>query len=47
MLSVAPRRLRIRLTHARFREKPDVLVPGFKPSAHRDDWYEDDDYLPE
>lgn len=39
-------RLAIRLTHARFRQKPDVLVPEFKPSAHRDDWYDDDDNAP-
>lgn len=40
-------RLAIRLTHARFRQKPDVLVPEFKPRAHRDDWYDDKDNLPE
>lgn len=40
-------RLAIRLTHARFRQKPDVLVPEFKPCAHRDDWYDDKDNLPE
>lgn len=40
-------RLAIRLTHARFRQKPDVLVPEFKPSARRDDWIDDDDYSPE
>lgn len=40
-------RLAIRLTHARFRQKPDVLVPEFKPRAHRDDWYDDKDHLPE
>lgn len=39
-------RLAIRLTHAR-REKPDVLVPEFKPRAKRDDWYDDDDLAPE
>lgn len=38
-------RLTIRLAHARL-EKPDVLVPKFKPSAHRDDWYDDDDNGP-
>ena len=36
-------RLAIRLTHARFRQKPDVLVPEFRPSAHRDDWHDDED----
>ncbi|MEO0667152.1 MAG: hypothetical protein AAFZ99_04500 [Pseudomonadota bacterium] len=40
-------RLAIRLTHARFRQKPDVLVPEFKPRAHRDDWYDDDDHMPD
>lgn len=40
-------RLAIRLTHARFRQKPDVLVPEFKPSAQRDDWYDEDDHQPE
>lgn len=39
-------RLAIRLTHARHKQKPDVLVPEFKPSAHRDDWYDDDDNTP-
>ena len=40
-------RLAIRLTHARFRQKPDVLVPEFKPNAKRDDWYDEDDHMPE
>ncbi|MGR3513836.1 MAG: hypothetical protein ACU0GG_13835 [Paracoccaceae bacterium] len=40
-------RLAIRLTHARFSQKPDVLVPEFKPSAKRDDWYDEDDHMPE
>lgn len=40
-------RLAIRLTHARFRQKPDVLVPEFKPRAKRDDWLDDDDHMPE
>ncbi len=39
-------RLTIRLAHARLK-KPDVLVPKFKPNAHRDDWYDEDDHLPE
>ncbi|QAX31078.1 hypothetical protein [Leisingera sp. NJS204] len=38
-------RLTIRLAHARLK-KPDVLVPKFKPSAHRDDWYDDEDNGP-
>jgi hypothetical protein len=40
-------RLAIRLTHARHKQKPDVLVPEFKPRASRDDWYDEDDHLPE
>lgn len=40
-------RLAIRLTHARHKQKPDVLVPEFKPHAKRDDWYDDDDHMPE
>ncbi len=39
-------RLAIRLTHARHKQKPDVLVPEFKPRAHRDDWYDDEDHMP-
>ncbi|MEM8774981.1 MAG: hypothetical protein AAGF53_08100 [Pseudomonadota bacterium] len=38
-------RLTIRLAHARL-TKPDVLVPKFKPSAYRDDWYDDEDNMP-
>jgi hypothetical protein len=30
-------RLAIRLTHARHKQKPDVLVPEFKPSAEREE----------
>jgi hypothetical protein len=37
-------RFAIRLTHARFRQKPDVLVPEFKPCASRKQKY--DDYEP-
>ncbi len=39
-------RLAIRLTHARFRQKPDVLVPEFKPHARRDDRYDDESNEP-
>lgn len=39
-------RLAIRLAHARI-GKPDVLVPKFKPSAKRDDWFDDEDHMPE
>ncbi|MCB1468131.1 MAG: hypothetical protein KDK08_13535 [Rhizobiaceae bacterium] len=39
-------RLAIRLTHARHKQKPDVLVPEFKPRAKREDWYDDDDCGP-
>ncbi|KPQ15972.1 MAG: hypothetical protein HLUCCO18_09925 [Rhodobacteraceae bacterium HLUCCO18] len=28
-------RFAIRLTHARFRQKPDVLVPEFRPKAKK------------
>lgn len=40
-------RLAIRLTHARHKQKPDVLVPEFKPCAARDDEYDDKDFNPE
>ena len=40
-------RLAIRLTHARHKQKPDVLVPEFKPHAKRDDRYDGNDYIPE
>ena len=40
-------RFAIRLAHARYKQNPDVLVPEFKPRAHRDDWYDDKDNLPE
>ncbi|MER3352347.1 MAG: hypothetical protein RLQ73_00055 [Hoeflea sp. D1-CHI-28] len=40
-------RLAIRLTHARHKQKPDVLALEFKPSAKRDDWYDDEDHMPE
>ena len=33
-------RLAIRLTHARM-NKPDVLVPAFKPHASKNDWPDD------
>ena len=36
-------RLAIRLTHARHKQKPDVLVPEFKPRAKGNDWFGDDD----
>ena len=39
-------RLAIRLTHARHKQKADVLVPEFKPRASRDDWHDDDDNVP-
>ena len=39
-------RLAIRLTHARHKQKADVLVPEFKPRASKDKLYEDDDYGP-
>jgi hypothetical protein len=39
-------RLAIRLTHARHKQKPDVLVPEFKPRAKRADWYDDEDNSP-
>jgi hypothetical protein len=39
-------RLAIRLTHARHKQKPDVLVPEFKPCAKRDEWLEDEDNGP-
>jgi len=35
-------RLAIRLTHARM-NKPDVLVPEFKPHAAREKWHDDND----
>lgn len=38
-------RLTIRLAHARL-TKPDVLAPKFKPSACRDDWFDDEDNMP-
>jgi len=38
-------RLAIRLTHARM-NKPDVLVPEFKPLAVKDKWLDDDDNAP-
>lgn len=37
-------RLAIRLAHARI-GKPDVLVPKFKPSARRDDWFDDENTM--
>ena len=40
-------RLAIRLTHARHKQKPDVLVPEFKPHAKRGDWIDDEDHMPE
>ena len=40
-------RLAIRLTHARHKQQPDVLVPEFKPRAKRDDWFDDEEHLPE
>jgi hypothetical protein len=39
-------RLAIRLTHARM-NKPDVLVPEFKPRAAKDWWADDEDHRPE
>jgi hypothetical protein len=39
-------RLAIRLTHARHKQKPAVLVPELKPHARRDDWLDDDDNTP-
>lgn len=39
-------RLAIRLTHARHKQKPDVLVPEFKPRAKKEDWLDDDDNGP-
>jgi len=39
-------RFAIRLTHARFRQKPDVLVPEFKPSAAKRPPCASDDYEP-
>ncbi len=39
-------RLAIRLTHARHKQKPDVLVPEFKPCASQADWLDDDDNSP-
>jgi hypothetical protein len=36
-------RLAIRLTHARFRQKPDVLVPEFKPSEKCNYRWKNDD----
>ena len=38
-------RLAIRLAHAGHKEKPDVLVPEFKPRA-RHGWHKDDDNTP-
>ena len=38
-------RLAIRLTHAR-KEKPDVLVPEFKPRAARETQYDGEDNAP-
>lgn len=40
-------RLAIRLTHARHKQKTDVLVPEFKPRAKRDDWLDDENHMPE
>lgn len=39
-------RLAVRLTHSRM-DKPDVLVPKFKPSAKHDEWFDEDDHMPE
>ncbi len=39
-------RLAIRLTHARHKEKPDVLVPEFKPRAAKARWLDDDESGP-
>lgn len=39
-------RLAIRLTHARM-NKPDVLVPEFKPRASRHGWCDEDDNAPQ
>lgn len=39
-------RLIIRLAHARM-EKPDVLVPKFKPRAKREERLDDEDHAPE
>lgn len=39
-------RLAIRLTHARHKQRPDVLVPEFKPRARGDDWIDEDDNSP-
>lgn len=41
-----PVRLAIRLTHTRHKQKPNVLVPEFKPRAAKEDCYEDDDNSP-
>ena len=38
-------RLVIRLAHARM-NKPDVLMPEFKPRASKDGWHEDDGNAP-
>lgn len=38
-------RLAIRLTHSRM-NKPDVLVPEFKPRVVKDEWHDDDDNSP-
>lgn len=40
-------RLAIRFVHARHKQKPDALVPEFKPHAKRDDWHDDEGYRPE
>lgn len=39
-------RLAIRLTHARHKQKPDVLVPEFKPRASQEDCLDDEDNSP-
>lgn len=39
-------RLVIRLAHARYKQKPDVLVPEFKPRAAKARWLDDDDNRP-
>lgn len=39
-------RFAIRLAHARYKQKPDVLVPEFKPRAAKRDDPEKDDFSP-
>jgi hypothetical protein len=39
-------RFAIRLAHARYKQKPDVLVPELKPRARKLDDLDDDDFSP-